>query len=198
VDLKLGYRAVAGWARIKPSVSYLPVPWTILASMAVELVRRDYCREACIFLMVYDTYARHEESRLLRGRNFVFSGDTRLLVPASVVVLFETTKAGRSQSVTVRSPIIADFIRQCLKDVPSHELVVDLSQAGLLALFKRSQLWLGFPAAIFVIHGVRHGSATKDFMDGMEIQRIILRGRWADLRITRRYLQEGQAHLLAI
>jgi len=48
------------------------------------------------------------------------------------------------------------------------------------------------------MHSLRHGGASYDFIRGVPMDKIIIRGRWSGLAVTRRYIQESQALVLEL
>ena len=59
-------------------------------------------------------------------------------------------------------------------------------------------LFWDFQRPFIVIHSFRHGGATHDHLVAEHSLTYILnRGRWSGLKVTKRYIQEGQALLLA-
>ena len=48
------------------------------------------------------------------------------------------------------------------------------------------------------MHSLRHGGASYDLIRGVPMDKIIIRGRWSGLAVTRRYIQESQALVLEL
>jgi hypothetical protein len=51
-------------------------------------------------------------------------------------------------------------------------------------------------SAKYVVHSLRHGGATKAFLDNMPIAEIKKRGRWRADKSAEHYIQSGPALLL--
>jgi hypothetical protein len=82
---------------------------------------------------------------------------------------------------------------------PSSSLVFGLRSEQLLSLFKKAQVWLGFPKPPHRVHGLRGGGATHDRIQrALSFLEIQLRGRWSGSKITLHYIQESQAMLLQL
>lgn len=73
--------------------------------------------------------------------------------------------------------------------------VFPFTAARLRALMQSSAQALGL-AAPYVLHSLRHGGATCDYIAGRPVAAIVLRGRWASFKSARTYIQRGQALLL--
>ena len=64
-------------------------------------------------------------------------------------------------------------------------------------LFKSTCAKLGL-CEKYVPHSLRHGAATRAFQQGVKLEDIMLRGRWASSKSARTYIQSGPALLLAV
>jgi integrase len=130
--------------------------------------------------------------------DIAFPGDPRLLVPDQGAVFIFCSKAGRKQWVTVRCPIAMGLLRRLSRGRrPSDYLFPDL-RTSMLSRFRQAQVGIGLKKAPFVIHSLRHGGASYDYIRGLPITRIILRGRWGGLKVSRQYIQESQALVLEL
>jgi hypothetical protein len=64
-------------------------------------------------------------------------------------------------------------------------------------MVKDAQAWLGYAEPIFVVHSMRHGSVTHDFMNKrLSMLQMKRRGGWRSEKSLLIYLQESQARLL--
>lgn len=116
-------------------------------------------------------------------------------------ILLRTTKAGRPQWVSVRDPLVVAFLRDLRRLVygrGSNEYLFGSLRRTLLKEFARAQIELGFPVPIFVLHSLRHGGASFDFLTNVPIEKIIVHGRWVAIKVTRRYIQKSQARMLSM
>ena len=191
-------RCITGWSRKVPSKPHLPIPRKVLLGCAVELVMHNYLPVAAALLLGFDCYLRHSEIQHLRVVDIAFPGDPRVQVDGVGSVFIFSTKAGRKQWVAIRCPLAMGLLRKLVTGRSGRSFLFGHSRFSLLDLFKRSQLWLGLRSAPFVMHSLRHGGASFDFINGMDIDKIIIRGRWSGLKVTRRYIQESQALVLAM
>ena len=71
-------------------------------------------------------------------------------------------------------------------------------------LFYTAQVNLGWAepdgSVPFVPHSLRHGGATADYITqgSRFLEDILFRGRWASVKSTRHYIQQGPALLAAV
>lgn len=167
---------------------------------AVELVREGKPAAATALLVGFDCYLRHGELLGIRGSDVVFAGDPRVVMQSGALaaLCLGKTKVGRPQWTFVRCRLAAKALRLLMRRKSPNSFLF-VVQGGLLGWFKFAQRSLGFEAAVFVIHSLRHGGATNDFLNGvLKIDQIMLRGRWSGMDVTKRYVQESQAFLLSL
>ena len=93
---------------------------------------------------------------------------------------------------------VVAFLRRLVYGRGPNEYLFGSLRRPLLEEFARAQIELGFPVPIFVLHSLRHGGASFDFLTNVPIEKIMVHGRWAAIKITRRYIQESQARMLSM
>lgn len=190
-------RAIRGWSRLVPSRSHLPIPRNLLLGCAVELALRGQRHGAAALLLGFDCYLRHSELKWLRVSDIAFPGDPRLQVPGLGAVFIFSSKAGRKQWVPIRCILAIGLLRFLVRGRHPRDFLFGAARNDLLAVFRFGQRCLGIGEQ-FVMHSLRHGGASYDFIRGVPMNKIILRGRWSGLAVTRRYIQESQALVLEL
>ena len=199
--LRLSCSALRGWRKLTPSRSYPPLTWDAACAVAVQLVRMRQRAAAIAVLVSFDCYLRVSEMARLRRCDVVDASSARMGSSATyrgVSLILTQTKTGPNQSVRVSRPVVAELLAELCSSVPdtSKALVFGFSAAAFRRLFKAACAALGL-SRDYVPHSLRHGGATADHCNGVPMDDIILRGRWASLRSARRYVQAGQAMLAA-
>ena len=194
-DFVLASRALSGWSRLVPGKSHLPVPRRVLLACCVEisLLGRRHFPLVTALLLGFDCYLRHSELKWLRVSDIAFPGDPRLMVRSLAAVFLFSTKAGRKQWVSIRCALAVACLRRLVARRRPSDFLFGSYASCLLEGFKLAQETLGFHPPRFVMHSLRHGGASYDFLRGHSLDQIVLRGRWSGLPITRRYIQESQA-----
>jgi integrase len=200
--LALAKRSLDGWSRCRPTISHTPVPWSVLTVLCAFLVRHGFRLEAYALLIGFHCYLRHSDIRGLRVKDVAFNGDPRVLVPKkNQALLFLKkfyNKGGRDQHVMVDRPLFVDILKEATRGRSAQERLFPTHNYRLLKLFKWAQLELGWDY-LFDIHSLRHAGPADDFLSGRrEVERIRMRGRWSNPKITERYLQELQALMVAV
>jgi len=196
--LEAARKSLAGWAKITPTRSHLPIPRNICLAVAVELVRAGLWPVAAAILLGFDCYLRHSELMNLRVQDVALPGDPRLQLGDSAHVVLRFTKAGKPQQVKVRDPLVLAFLVRLVAGRAPRDFLFGELKSQLMNHFQRAQRTLGFPVALFVLHSLRHGGASFDHMNKQPINDTIMRGRWSGLKITKTYIQESQARTLLL
>ena len=115
-----------------------------------------------------------------------------------VVLRLRKTKSGVNQSVRVSDPAVVHLLRDVVASTPRPDaLLFGFRAAWYRRLLRLACRHLGLAAA-YVPHSLRHGGATYMAQRGVPVATIMKHGRWASVKITNRYLQDGEALLLAL
>jgi hypothetical protein len=190
-------RALKGWRNLVPSVSYPPLTWDLSVCIASVLAAAGFQSEAVAVLLAFDCYLRSGETVGLRVSDVADTGDIRLGSSFRGMALrLRKCKTGKNQWVTVKRPVVQRLLRSLMASRSPSDLVFGFDSPRFLARFKAACRILGL-SADYVVHSLRHGGATADFLEGISVEDILLRGRWASTKSARIYIQSGRALLLA-
>ena len=105
----------------------------------------------------------------------------------------ERTKTGENQSVRLRKGATTTLLRalvvQRLRE--GGDKLFTFTAGHFRTWIKAECTSLGLGDIGFTPHSLRHGGATADFLRGMSVNDIQLRGRWRCFESLRRYLQQS-------
>lgn len=191
-------RALRGWDRLVPSVPHAPMSRTVLRVVAVSMARLGWFSTAVGTLLAFECYLRVSELTNLRRSDVSLPQDPRLGLdtPSSLVALrIRKTKRGSNLWVTVRSPLVRLLLLELLSGLGEEDRVFNFSSNTFRRRLHRSCSVLGLHG--YVPHSLRHGGATHDYLSGVPIEDVMVRGRWASVKSARHYVQQGRALLLA-
>ena len=191
--------ALRGWKRIAPHRSYPPLTWDAACVIAVTLRSWGEHKAAIAVLLMFDCYLRIGEMAALRCCDIIDSSSVRMGSSyRGMSICIPKAKTGVNQSVDVRNSLVQRLIAaEIIHDDPhSRASAFGLTAAQFRRLFKRACATIGL-SRDYVPHSLRHGGATKDYLDGEQVTAIIMRGRWASHRTASRYVQAGKAMLAA-
>lgn len=195
-----------GWKRRVPSDPHAPLTWGLTVSLAVDMCRVGEAGCAMATLLAFDCYLRISEVCGLRINDVSPLAD---VVPgrSGVLVSLRWCKTGANQSVIVRDPKVAKYLRMWVRkrrrEASAVEWVDEPSRGPLLfpparryrTVFDASCRNLGYTEKPlkFTPHSLRHGGATRDFLDKVPMEDILARGRWVSCMSARHYIQIGPA-----
>jgi integrase len=186
-----------GWDKLEPTQSHLPIPQSLMWACAIELILANKRNSAAALVVGFDCYTRHGELFRLICSDVILPGDVRLVPGHRAALLLRCTKTGPLQYVRLRCKFAIAFLCELVVDKSSDALVFGLTGKSLLRDFKWAQLKLGFLVPLFVVHSLRHGSATHD-AGHMSIVDVMAHGRWRSLKSVRIYVRQHTAAQLAL
>jgi len=194
--------ALRGWKRLKPSVSHPPLTWEITCLLATWMAMRAQHDAALAMLVGFDCYLRIGELLSLRLMDVAVSDDSRLgSAYRGVLLRLAKTKTGTNQAVTVQDPVVARLLSSHVQDMlaaghSKSTMVFQVSKFSFYNLFHGSLQAFGLSGQGYSPHSLRHGGATRAFLQGKSINDIRFRGRWSNAKSVRTYIQSGRALLL--
>jgi hypothetical protein len=194
--LPVASQALLGWRRLRPAVSYPPMLWPVVCSVAFQLLGSGHLGAAIGVLVAYDGYLRISELSALCFRDITFpSGRLHASMSTSTALVIRMAKTGYNQRVVLRDPavqrLLAWFVSRCRPALPSTSPLFP-DAASFRSAFRRACDELRLDPR-YVVHSLRHGHATSDLLDGIPVRDIMVRGRWRSLEGARTYLQAGAA-----
>jgi integrase len=199
VGLHAAARCLVGWRRLRPSESWAPITWPMTVALAT-VIAVDSLRMATAVLLAFDCYLRAGELLGLVKEDVALPGDRRLAGAGGEVLgalRLRRTKTGREQSVTIRDPDVLQLLEPIVSATAKGRPVFPFKAAQLRAAFRGACETLGLPVS-FVLHSLRHGGATRDYLRGVPMADVMTRGRWRSRESATRYIQSGRALLLAV
>lgn len=191
----------ARWSKSTPVVSYPPLTWELTVLIAVQMTRHRRADLALAALLGFDCLLRVGELMRIRARDVAFPADARMGADREyrvTTLAIPVAKTGKNQSVVVRDPDVIALLRGAVK-AAGKARSAPLFRGGAHAfrtLFKRVCAELGLSDK-YVPHSLRHGGATRLHLQGVPLEDIMARGRWASAKSARTYIQASRAVLMA-
>jgi hypothetical protein len=198
-------RAIAGWKRLHPSERHPPLSWPLTVLIAVSFIKAGSLDMGIAALLAFDCYLRISEFTSIRMADIVIddrhsSDNASSLVP-SVAIRLPFTKSRADESVVIARSSVAELVIRWLHSTarsPSS-LVFPFSPADFRSAMKSACTSIGLNG-LYVPHSLRGGGATHDFaaMDSstVDINHIMIRGRWTSAKSLFTYCQAGKSLLL--
>lgn len=189
--------ALKGWHRLRPAESHPPLTWELTCLLAVWMAMRGEHDAALAVLVGFDCYLRIGEILGLKVQDVALARDPRLgAAYRGVMLRLAKTKTGTNQSVTVEGADVAAMLQAHIRGRARSAPVFAVSRSRFYALLHGACRAFGLDAHGYTPHSLRHGGATRHFLQGRPIADIQFRGRWSDAKSVRTYIQSGRALLL--
>jgi integrase len=198
-QLPMARLTLRGWSRKHPPKPYPPLTWELTVAIAARLSGTGRPRHAIGVLVAFDCYLRIGELLGLHREDIAMPNDPRLNAlknPPIGALRLRKTKTGLNQFVVLKDADVAALLQQVVAATPPKGRLFPFTPNDFRKAFKSACRHLGL-SSLYVPHSLRHGAATRDHMGGTRVEDILERGRWASTKSARRYIQSGQALLLA-
>lgn len=164
----------------------------------MKLVFSGHWRAGVGVLLAFDCFLRVGELTGLRCEDVADSKDPRISSSFKGMALrLRSTKTGPNQWVEVSDNRVQSLLRTLLSSRRPSDSLLGLKADRFRRLFKDACAALKLSPR-YVPHSLRHGGATACHLQGMTIEQILLRGRWASSKTAKRYIQSGRAMLLSM
>ena len=147
-------------------------------------------------LVQFDALLRVSELCGVVASAFAFSGDVRLgAVWSGCGINLRKTKTG-PKFAEVKNPALVAVLRRHVSSLPGDARVFPFSPAQLLREMAGICERYGLPH--YTTHSLRHGMATRLFLQGVSVEDIRVRGRWKSSKSMDTYLQANRAIQLSL
>jgi integrase len=191
----LAKRALNGWQRLEPFRQRPPMPWVIAQVIATRWMLQGHRDYAIALLLGFDCYFRVSELCGIRLSAITSSGTGNARFGG---IALPQTKTGENQSVRFRDALIrALFLAfAALRRAAGATMVFPFTARQFRAKLADALASLGMADFRITPHSLRHGGTTRDYLLGLPVADIKLRGRWVSLESLQRYIQVCESLLI--
>nr|MDZ8103122.1 site-specific integrase [Nostoc sp. DedSLP01] len=197
-QLLIAGRVVNRWTKLRVAESYPPLTWDLATLVGVHIANSGHFRFGVATVLAFDCLLRVGELTNLRRDDVAFPHDRRMGAEYKITTLsIRVAKTGRNQSVTVADPQVVALLRHVVAATKPGALLFPGGSSRFRDVFKRACNQLGLSSK-YVPHSLRHGGATRLYLQGMRLEDIMVRGRWASSKSARTYIQSSRAVLMAM
>lgn len=203
--LPTSMQSLRGWYKLVPSKHYPPIAYNLAVLISCKMASNGLFMHGLGCLLSFECYLRIGELLGIKVQDIADNGDPRFGFDTSnqhMAILLPHTKTGPNKWVTVRDSNIQYLIRHSIlrasPPLSRDDYLFPFSQNHFRSIISCTLSSLGLDHIHYVPHSFRHGGATKDFMNGMSIEDIKVRGRWSSTQSVLNYLQSGRAILLSM
>ena len=195
--------AQAGWKKLTPSRSRLPIPFELLAAIFHCLVTMNRWESALIMLLCFSLYLRPSEPHRLSCWQIIppSGGVSGGRFATAVLNPYEDGRASKTheydESLLIDSPLLPGLGKALLRHArgrPRDSMLFQVCQADVARDLHAACLRLRVPPSLEVVmYKFRHGGASTDFALKLRpLNEIKLRGRWKSDASLRRYEKGGR------
>lgn len=189
--------ALKGWHRSSPSVSHPPLTWELTCLLSVWMLVHGELDASLAMLVGFDCYLRIGELFNLTVQDIAKANDPRVgAAYRGVMLRLAKTKTGNNQTVTVESKDVSYLLQQHICDRRPDDKVFPITKTRFYSIMQQACSAFGLGDHGYTPHSLRHGGATRHFLQGKPIGDIQFRGRWSEAKSVRTYIQSGRALLL--
>jgi site-specific recombinase XerD len=187
---------INGWRKLKRPKSKAPLSLELTNVISLTLAKDKEYGAALATLIGFHCLLRVSELC-----NILVSDV--LLPPYNInkicIIRISSAKTGIEQSVQLFRQDIITMLTEYIKGVRESDRGKPLflvTKSQYYFLFKRTINLLNLDSKIYSPHSLRHGGATHLYMNGMPINDILMRGRWAVHKSATIYIQMGRAIII--
>ena len=189
--LKTAWRVYDIWGQYQPARQAPAATPEFLHGMIAMALFLGKPQVACIMVFCYAGLLRVREALMLKFRDIVLQAD-------SITLCLGQTKRGIEQKVVMRNSSVVIFASEFLRRFPGAPdcNVFTVSYSSFLRWVKRLSFLLGGDTMVVSTHTFRRSGASELSRMGMQLQDILLYGRWSTERAAREYIRQGEVAVL--
>ena len=188
-------KSLKGWTKQKPTQQHTPAPYRVMLGIAHEFLRTGQVEMMVATLLSFDCYLRASDIQNARKADLTLFPN--LNQGLCGVLRLPKTKRGINQSVKIRGVLLHTWLHRLLDESPTSPRLFNFSLQYWRKCMASARRKLDLQELVITPHSLRYGGATHDaLLNKTPIQDIQQRGRWANLKSLRRYIQEGELTLL--
>ncbi|CAK0855451.1 unnamed protein product, partial [Prorocentrum cordatum] len=186
-------RSLRGWRRLVPRRTRRPLPWEVVAAIAVNLLRMEGLGMALAWLLMVDTYMRPGECLDLKTSQVLRATSQRHMALAAILLHpaehGQSSKVGAAdESLIVSRPWLSDILMMYVDARPSGSPLWNFSLKQMNASFIAVCGVVGISYLKPVLYMGRHSGASLDRLHNrLDLAEVQRRGRWRSMASVRRY-----------
>ena len=190
-------RSLQGWLKTEPQRTRPPLPWALVAALALHMMRCGVIKAAAAILLCFTAYLRPGEALDMQVQDLVRPMPTQnfwsiLLHPAERQ---QRSKVGLADKSILLDGQQVPWLGPALQHLTtSTTFLIDMTYHELVQCWQQALLALGLPKDHAVLYQLRHSGPSHDrFFLLRSLAEVKQRGRWMSDSTMRRY--EAHARL---
>ena len=178
------------WGKCELPARASPLNTFFLAALAGNAVALNDRRLAVSLLLGFHCMLRTGELLKIRKMDLSFMEQHS----RGIVVLHETKSGQRtasSETVVIFDAFLVRMLAIVCRDLPPADFLMGCSPAVFRVKFARLVHEAGLPKCNWKRCSLRRGGATTDFLHNGQLDRTMVRGRWASAKTARLYIDDA-------
>lgn len=176
------------WRRLHVPVRATPVPHELLEALAALSLSIDESALALLLILGFRCFLRTNEMLHLQWNHLlVLPGQQSI----NVVLPFSKTSQGNPQVLRVDDPLAVSLLRAFRPSEDSQALMWPFSLRQFHRTWKQLLRCVHLAPDSFSPYGIRRGGATYFFLSCGNLDTTVTRGRWANSRTAKIYIDDG-------
>lgn len=185
----------SNWVRDHLPSRAVPMPWPVLKALVATAWRLEHFDLGLCLLLGFVFYLRTMEMITLKLDDIVVDSGR-----GQVIVCLDNTKTSGpfSQSLVVRNPQLARIVSFGCSKLQGQSHVWQYPVGLFRTCFTRLLQHFDLLSFNFSLYSLRRGGATFSYASTHDLNRVVLQGRWKDLKTARLYLDDARANLVRL
>ena len=176
------------WQRLHVPVRATPIPVELLEGLAALCLSIDEPALAILLILGFRCFLRTNEMLHLQWNHLLVLPGQQCI---NLILPFSKTSQGNPQVLRVEDPLVLQLLQRFRPAADSPAMLWPLSLRKFHRTWKQLLRCLGFSSTSFSPYGIRRGGATYFFLTCGNIDTTVARGRWANARVARIYIDDG-------
>jgi integrase len=170
-------RSLRGYSRLLPSQPYPPLPYTVTLVISSWLAYYHSLSMAIGVILSFDCYLRAGELLNITYDDIASGRDARLGMDDDhrVHIHLRRTKTGNHKGVEVRDPYVKSLLLYLKSRHHEGAKLFPWHRSTYLRWFHKACIALHL-STDYVHHSLRHGGATRDYLNGVPIADVMVAG----------------------
>ncbi len=194
-QLQTSSQYYSNWVRDHLPSRAVPMPWMVLKALVATAWKLGHYDMGLCLLLGFVFYLRTMEMITLKFDDIVVDSGR-----GQVILCLDNTKTSGpfSQSLVVRNPRLARIISFGCSKLQGQDRIWPYSVSLFRSCFTRLLLHFDLLSFNFSLYSLRRGGATFSYASTHDLNRVVLQGRWKDIKTARLYLDDARANLVRL
>ena len=185
----------SNWVRDHLPSRAVPMPWSVLKALVATAWKLQHYDLGLCLLLGFVFYLRTMEMITLRLQDIVIDSGR-----GQVILCLDNTKTSGpfSQSLVIRNYRLSRIVAFGCRQLSSYDHLWRYSVPTFRKCFTSLLCHLDLQSFRFSLYSLRRGGATFSYASSHDLNRVVLQGRWKDVKTARLYLDDARANLVRL